>query len=284
MMPRPCILLSASVPSPKSEYALAETERTHLDEAVMQIARAAFSGGARLVFGGHPAISPLVATIAGEYAELHEDETPRDVERSRRLPPSEDLEDPLGKALAGIYQSRVFEGLLPDETLLLFRMGFARIRWTEAVAGERFDPKLGIAASEQCPRSLTLMRTTMINESKADALVVAGGMSGINEEIALFRDLRAGAPIYLLGMTGGAAARSAHEPHSEFRVIDVETLNRLRESAPRPSREGEPRLSESRASREARLPDEIRPAVLYPIVVQKIVREVLDRWNPQTNR
>jgi SLOG cluster3 family len=235
--PRACILLSASVPRKDSEYVLDAEERMCLDEAVMQLARAAFSNGVRLVFGGHPAISPLVATIAGEYGPAEITAHP---------------EDPLGDALAGIYQSRVFAGLLPDETLLLFRMGFARIRWTEGAPGEKFDPKLKIEASKQVPNSLTIMRQTMVAEPEPDALVVAGGMDGIHEEIQLFRDRDPNAPIYILGKTGGAAAR-----HKEFGFIDQQMYDQLRDKPV------------------AGLSNEIRPAVLYPIVMQTIVSEVL---------
>lgn len=264
MTRRACILLSASVPSQASQYVLSADERTRLDEAVMHIARATFSCGGRLVFGGHPAISPLVATIAGEYAEPAEGDRPSAGRFGREVPQGEySAEDPLGNALTGIYQSRVFEGKLPDETLLLFRLGFARIRWTEAVDGEHYDGSLAAPASEQCPGSLRLLRETMISETRPDALVCAGGMSGVEVEIDLFRRLRPGAPIYLLGMTGGVTASLASEHRTNVRVMDREVLHRLQAIA--------------RESPGTRPEEKIRPTVLYPIVVQMIVREVLQR-------
>jgi SLOG cluster3 family len=237
---KPAILLSASVPNPTSTFAITPAERTNLDEAVMSLARALFSSGGRLVFGGHPTISPLIATIAGEYA-----------------PPSEDVandEDPLGNVLAGIYQSELFKGHVAFETLLLFRLGFARIVWTDRGEGEYLNDLPG-TASEKYPGSLAEMRRRMIADSDPDAMVCAGGMAGVDEEIEKFRDLRPNAPIYLLEGTGGATARAATKRSPNTHVIDRDLLQRLRTTSRNPD-------------------DEIRPAVLYPIVAQTIVSEL----------
>lgn len=238
MKRKPTILLSASVPNATSEFAITPAERTNLDEAVMSLARAIFSSGGRLVFGGHPTISPLIATIAGEYA-----------------PPSEDVasdEDPLGNVLAGIYQSKLFEGCVPYETLLLFRLGFARIVWTDRAYGESLNDGPG-TPSEKYKGSLAEMRRRMIADSDPDAMVCAGGMAGVDQEIETFRELRPGAPIYLLEGTGGATARAATKRSPDTQVIDRDVLQRLRTTSRNPD-------------------DEIRPAVLYPIVAQLIVR------------
>lgn len=246
MRRKPTILLSASVPNPKTEFAISPAERTNLDEAVMSLARAIFSSCGRLVFGGHPTISPLIATIAGEYA-----------------PPSEDVasrKDPLGNVLAGIYQSRIFEGRVPFETLLLFRLGFARIVWIDPAPGESWNDDDPRTPSEKYKNSLVKMRRRMIADSDPDAMVCAGGMAGVHEEIKAFRKLRPGKPVYLLEGTGGATARAAMERSPGMHVIDRDVLERLREANHDPH-------------------DEIRPAVLYPIVAQTIVRAL----TPPTN-
>src|SRR5690348_16641625 len=98
------ILLSASVPAPEraKEYQRVEDAHFQIEQAVISLARAVFSESGQLVFGGHPAISPLVAMVAGEYRE------PRYAESHQEKP----------IAPIRIFQSRAFEGFLPDDTLL----------------------------------------------------------------------------------------------------------------------------------------------------------------------
>jgi hypothetical protein len=84
------IFLSASVPSPKrnEQYQRIEDAHFEIEQAVISLARAVFSESGQLVFGGHPAISLLVAMVAGEYrepryAETGEEKPPRFVYSSR---------------------------------------------------------------------------------------------------------------------------------------------------------------------------------------------------------
>lgn len=235
------IFLSASVPSPERQERYRRIEDAHLEieEAVVSLARAVFAESGTLVFGGHPAISPLVAMVAGEYIR------PRFAEGS-----GEEAGTPIQ-----IYQSRAFEGFLPDETLMMFRAGYATLHWTDAKDGERFDPK---APRDRpfCPQSLRHMRQRMIEETAPIAMACIGGMEGVEREVEIFRELRQGAPIYVFGGTGGAAALLAEGRENEaLRIIDREVLERL---AP---------LRHSR-DREA-LP------VPYPLIAQMLVEELI---------
>lgn len=144
------ILMSASVPSQKraERYNRIEDAAFEIEQAVISLARAIFSEGGRLVFGGHPAISPLVAMVVGEYRE------PRFAESTeqRDLSPVD------------IYQSHAFDGFLPDDTLLMYKLGYASIRWVESVGREKFDPGQGDGETS-CPNSLRKMREFMFKDA-----------------------------------------------------------------------------------------------------------------------
>lgn len=236
------VFLSASVPKPESAERYRRVEDAHLEieEAVVSLARAVFTEGGVLVFGGHPAISPLVAMVAGEYIR------PRLVEGR-----GEEVRTPIQ-----IYQSRAFEGHLPDETLMMFQAGYATLHWTEAVAGERFDP--GAPRDRpRCPRSLRHLRERMIGETAPEAMVCIGGMEGVEQEVEIFRELRSGAPVYVFGETGGASALLAGG--EGLRVVDREILERL-----------EPLRRSQRQQDE-----EGRPPVPYPLIAQMLVAELI---------
>jgi SLOG-like protein len=244
-----CVFLSASVPAPEraEQYRRVEDAHLEIEEAVVSLARAVFTEGGTLVFGGHPAISPLVAMVAGEYIR------PRSVEVGEG-----EVRPPIR-----IYQSRAFEGVLPDETLAMFRAGYATLHWTEAVAGERFDPKAP-RDRPPCPRSLRHMRERMIGETEPVAMVCIGGMEGVEEEAEIFRELRPGAPVYVFGETGGAAALlAARRGDGAPRVIDREVLERLEHH----------RARDRGASRAAAEPG--KPPVPYPLIAQMLVEELI---------
>ena len=241
------ILMSASVPSQKraERYNRIEDAAFEIEQAVISLARAIFSEGGRLVFGGHPAISPLVAMVVGEYRE------PRFAESTeqRDLSPVD------------IYQSHAFDGFLPDDTLLMYKLGYASIRWVESVGREKFDPGQGDGETS-CPNSLRKMREFMFKDAEPDAMVCIGGMEGLEEEVALALEAKPPIPIFVLERTGGACALLRQRLGDRLRMIDTEVvvnLQRLR------SRNVHDLVDES-ASRRALVP--------YPLVMQLIVDEV----------
>jgi hypothetical protein len=233
------VFLSASVPAPESAEHYRRVADAHLEieEAVISLARAVFSEGGTLVFGGHPAISPLVAMVAGEY-----------------LRPRAGAGTARGEPPIHIYQSRIFEGHLPQETPAMFRAGYARLHWTEAVDGERYDPDLP-RDRPRYPASLRHMRETMIGESRPAAMVCIGGMEGVEQEVEIFARLRPAAPIYTFAETGGAAALLAEARAGSVRAIDREVLARLAEVRGRPV-----------ASATSVVP--------YPLIAQRLVAEL----------
>lgn len=162
-----------------------------IEQAVVAFVRTVLAEQGRLVFGGHPSISPLVAAVAGEY-----------------FPPRVKPEN--GQIL--IYQSRAYELVLPDETWEMHRFGYAWIEWADAVDGERFDPN---EPGVQCPKSLAHMRKRMLGETGPDVMMAIGGMEGVLQEADLFaefaRKAHGGRPksIYVVRATGGAAEKLA---------------------------------------------------------------------------
>jgi len=178
------VFLSGSVPDRDRGFTRVPNAPFVIEQAVVALARAVFAEGGRIVFGAHPSISPLVASVAAEY-----------------FPPNPEAQI----RPVVIYQSKAFEEVLPNDTWDLYRYGFADLVWTEAKGGEHY--KVGEPASRKCPLSLTEMRTRMIDEQQPAAMVVVGGMDGVFEERELFRKYAPpDAPVYAALETGGAAS------------------------------------------------------------------------------
>jgi SLOG cluster3 family len=204
------LFLSASVPSPQreAEYHRIPDAAQQIDHAVVSLCRALFSRGGSIVFGGHPSISPLVALVAAEYAGP----------------------ETSSKPMALIYQSRIFEGHLPDETLLMYRLGYAELHWIDGAPGEKFDP-LDPSSLLRIGGSLKSMREAMIGETNPVAMVAIGEMKGVLDEAEIFQRLRH-SPIFVLESTGGASVILAERGDGGIRVYDREIRQRLGESAP----------------------------------------------------
>lgn len=180
------IFLSASVPVRKGW--VEDAKPAEIEEAIVSIARAVFARKGRLLFGGHPSVSPLVAAVAGEYFAA---------DSERRIRP------------IVTFQSRFYEGRLPDETTEMARMGWSAIEWTPKADG----PDL----------SLRLMRDRMLlgrGEAFARnglrpprAMIAVGGMDGVRDEAYAFLcarrkwEVRDVPRVYLFKSGGGAAAR-----------------------------------------------------------------------------
>jgi len=97
-----------------------------------------------------------------------------------------------------IYQSRLFDRILPPATLRFEEAGVGILRWTDAVDGEAPEPG-------RWDGSLQLMRKTMLRETDPAAAIFIGGMEGIPIEHEMFRELYPHRPAYPLGRPGGEA-------------------------------------------------------------------------------
>jgi hypothetical protein len=186
MKPDDIVFLSASVPY--REPFVKSSRPSEIEEAIVSIARAVFARKGRLLFGGHPSVSPLIVAIAGEYY-------PPDPNRAVRP--------------VVTFQSEHFEGKLPDETWQLFRMGWSSVQWTPRQPGE--------TDKERQDNSLTKMRHWMLGPETPQevierhrlttprAMLAVGGMEGIFEEAKIFREY-VKAPVMAIKSGGGAAA------------------------------------------------------------------------------
>ncbi len=189
------IFLSASVPS--REGWKENAQPAEIEEAIVSIARAVFARKGRLLFGGHPSVSPLIAAVAGEYFAAEPTRAERPVIT---------------------FQSKHFEGMLPDETWEMVRMGWSAIQWTPRVPGS--DGKSDERASLKKMREWMLLASDtphdIVSKHRLElpkAMIAVGGMEGVRDEAAIFlRNRRKSglvpAPrVYVFGSGGGAAAR-----------------------------------------------------------------------------
>ena len=257
MGPKFTVLLSASVPTKErsAEFRKIPNAQTQIEQAVIALARNVFQAGGQLIFGGHPSISPLVLMVAMEY-----DQKSKEIENIQR-------NEPQLKPI-NIYQSEAFREVMPQQTIDLLNLGLADIIWTEAIDGEKYNPEL--KGQPQCPRSLWLMRTKMINQN-IDALVCIGGMEGTMDEFRLFSDYHSRKPIYVFESTGGASEILAREfTRSEYiKVIDRVNYN-FPESDNKEFLQGE--------NKENNEPEKIE-IVPYTFFTALIVRDLIEGGN-----
>ncbi|HEX2204871.1 MAG TPA: hypothetical protein VHG91_16295 [Longimicrobium sp.] len=197
------LFLSASVPSPAraEEFNRVPHAQVEIEGAVVALARAVLSEGGRLVFGGHPSISPLVASVAGEYAG-----------------------DGGEGARVVIHQLEAFRTQLVDATVEMAKMGWAEIRWHPVHPSEQgHRPEPG---KPPFPESLRRMRQVLLAETgDLAAMVCVGGMEGVIQEAVLFRDRVEGTrPCFAVHRSGGAAKILAEREREWVRAIDDEVL------------------------------------------------------------
>lgn len=135
------IFISASFPSGERGREFEPYDAAAIADAVTALLRAVFVANGRIVFGGHPTITPLVLLVAAEHGQ---------------------------RGTVDIYQSRWFEGAIPEETGRLEQAGFGRIHWTEK--------------GESLKESLTTLRRTMLETTQPVLAAFIGGMDGLFEE------------------------------------------------------------------------------------------------------
>jgi hypothetical protein len=187
--PTPALFLSASVPylretrkdlpnaerereRQRNQHYLQTAEPARIRSAVVALTQAALLRGMRLVFGAHPAISPMVLSVA------------RDARATARS--------------ILVFQSAFFEDQLPNATLELADWTAGALIMT---AKRSAAPPLN--ARQQ---SLSLMRKLMVSVPGLRGAVFIGGMEGVEEEANIFRQTNPRLPLYAVASTGSAAA------------------------------------------------------------------------------
>jgi hypothetical protein len=245
------IFLSASTPSRDLEkYPRLQME---VENAVIELARAVFSKGGRLIFGGHPSISPLVASVASEYFQpdplLNADQRP-----------------------VQIYQSRAYEKVIPSTTQSLERFGYAAIHWTQAANGEEYD---GQKQTAQCRASLRVMRQQMLKPEPI-AMVAIGGMEGVAEEAGLFLQAVTG-PVFAMRTTGGVSRDLRGHTENWYRHEEIPGLEQARDQIGARIR----MLEDEFPAPELRMKQESGASVRapYAFYLQKMVQLLIKRRN-----
>jgi len=177
------VFMSTSFPYGDRANKFPETNPFEITSAVVALARSVFGAKGKLVFGGHPTISPLVLSVARDFSLFCANQ-----------------EVKLDLPLVYIYQSGLFRDVIPKETLQLEKEGIGKIMWVSSEGTDR-------------EQSLLKMRVNMLNDSKLLAGVSIGGMDGVydidnkqhNDEFYLFTKHCKGKPFYPIGNTGGAS-------------------------------------------------------------------------------
>ena len=179
------VFLSASVPNRPGFPVDAHTEFV-IEQAVVALVRTVLAESGRLVYGGHPTMSKLIAAVAPEYVSPTLGDTNRSIT---------------------IYQSRYFSSVIPQETKDLERLGYARIVLTDADPADRpFNPTV---REEQGLKSLEAMRTAMVKDARPIVMLAIGGMEGIYREAMLFSQYARGGATFALETTSAAARHLA---------------------------------------------------------------------------
>ena len=187
--PRPLsgrrVFLSASIPG---KDWTGEYDPLEITDAVIACVSALWTAGGRILCGGHPAITPLLLRVAHDFRSVAETNHASG-------------EDPL----VTIYQSTLYEGMIPQQTLSLQATGLGRITFVPAVPGDTPDHGRNAA-------SLDRMRQAMLARENDPAFAIfIGGMEGITAEFNDYQTLYQGRPVYPVGAPGGEARRLAAE-------------------------------------------------------------------------
>lgn len=154
-----------------------------ITDAVVAFARACLTQNYRIVSAAHPTLAPLLLYVAAEFPPVAE---PRVV----------------------IYQSKLFEDVLPTATRRFEAEGIGSVVWTEAASND--EPKPG-----RWDSSLRIMRQRMLDETDPVGAAFIGGMQGIADEFALFRQEFPRRPVYAVRRPGGEAALLSSQLNSE---------------------------------------------------------------------
>lgn len=166
------IFLSVSLPSADrhQKYYL-NTNPLNITNAVVSFIESILKRNGKIIFGGHPTISPLVLTVAKKFFSILNGE-----------------KDPVR---IYIYQSELFKDKISEFTYELLDLGIGKIIWTESF-------------NDLKEKSLYCMRVQMLKEHNLSAGIFFGGMEGIEEEFDLFKEIHPRTPMYLIGSSGGA--------------------------------------------------------------------------------
>jgi len=167
------VFLSASIPEP--ERWDGEFDPFAVTDAVVATARVVFTRGGTILTAAHPTVAPLILQVA------------------------DGLPGRSQGTMVILYQSRLFDEVIPHATREMMERGYVQVVWTPAEPGERPEPG-------EWDRSLAAMRSAMLTDVAISAAVFVGGMEGVGDEYERVARLHPDARRFALGRPGGAAA------------------------------------------------------------------------------
>lgn len=228
------VFLSASVPHPQrdarflsgpvEEWLMLRVIDQRVFDAVQALVAQLLGNGGRLVHGGHPTITAILASQAGNW--LADRQSPRRDEGLEAASPAldgpkassseQDRNAPVDLQNGAeppvlLYQSQFFAHLpAPSGRQEMQQAGFAAVRWTASTLAElrvggvpllERHPRLAESieawqpqqTAPNAPRALQeallAMRLQMLLETRPQAAVCIGGMEGIEAEARLYTQL-----------------------------------------------------------------------------------------------
>lgn len=170
----PVVFVSASIPDPDRWSGVFDP--LGITDAVVAAARAVFTRGGTILTAAHPTIAPLILQVGDSF--------PGRTAATRVI----------------LYQSNLFEEVIPTATLEMMQRPYVLVRWTPKVDGETPTP-------DNWNESLAVMRNQMFRERPIAAAIFIGGMEGIRDEFEKVGDLHPDAQRLAARRPGGEAAR-----------------------------------------------------------------------------
>ncbi|MDJ0899796.1 MAG: hypothetical protein QNJ55_13395 [Xenococcus sp. MO_188.B8] len=223
------IFLSASFPRKdreKEQKFFRKYSPDDITDAVNALVRAVLSAGGKLIFGGHPTITPLVLSIAKEYLpDSLEERT--NIEETDGLPviicQSEFYKDKLTDATKELYQNKYGKPIWTPEVESSseekLRAMIRELKTEITIEDEKEIVKKMIEhAEENKPakaESLLRMRITILQKDPFAAVFI-GGMQGVNAEYELFSLKYPSRPKYCIGAPGGYAKELAKNNRKKY--------------------------------------------------------------------
>ena len=261
------MFLSASVPSHEraEKYRRISQAFARIEEAALRVAASVFNAGGRVVFGGHPSISPLIGYLCEQY------QLPVEAEAQRPVSKKSEYRE-IGPHVV-MYQSELYRESWAAPSERLSRLPGVEVIWTPAVTGESLNPNLQGEIKSQ--ESLRAMREQMIKDPQIVGMVVIGGMEGVEQEFRSFRQLRNNLPIYSLPSTGGAAQILTERNPDLVRSFDDEVRANVLEFRRRKGREQESRVVNQSDS------DKEEILIPYANVASRIIQDIIHRLESQ---
>lgn len=176
------IFLSASIPDQSRDSKYWETcDIISIRDCVISLVEICIKRKIRIVWGGHPAITPLVYQAIENICNRGNDS-------------GQDAKQIIQNFVV-IFQSKFFEKKFPADN-------------------NKFENIILTPSCEDRKSSLDVMRNQMLDSSSFDAGVFIGGMEGVEEEYELFISKHPKAILLPIASTG-AAAEILYNAHFE---------------------------------------------------------------------